>query len=116
MLVAVLLFLACIVAITVMTRWGAKRMGRAAGRQARKRFEDAEHIVNTGQPPPSWLAAASRLPAPRRKRKLLRRLDDLTSFFLSAPVVADEATRELLLSKLSEARGQWQRVCTTGTK
>jgi hypothetical protein len=100
-------FLIFVVLLTVLVRAGAVWTGRTAGRSTRRRFEEAEHIVQTGRPPESWLAATAKLDGPRRRRELLRRLEKLVEFFRTSPVVADEATRELLLARLSDARKPW---------
>lgn len=101
-------FVVFVMVLTVLVRIGAVRMGRAAGRSTRKRFEEAEHIVETGQAPQTWLDETATLGGEAKRRKLIRRLDRLIEFFRTARVVADEATRELLLDRLRAAREQWR--------
>ena len=103
-------FLIFVVLLTVLVRIGAAWIGRAAGRATRRRFEQAEHIIETGRPPEAWLGAAAKLGDHRRRADLLRRLDGLLEFFRTSPVVADEPTRELLLNRLRAMREQWEQA------
>ena len=104
----VVALLVLVVVLTILTRLGALWMGRKAGQRTRQRFEEAEHIIDTGQPPESWLAGTAKLPPEARRAKLMTRLEGLTVFFRESPVVADRATRELLLEKLAAIGKQWQ--------
>ena len=60
-------FLIFVVLLTVLVRIGAAWIGRAAGRATRRRFEQAEHIIETGRPPEAWLGAAAKLGDHRRR-------------------------------------------------
>lgn len=111
----VAVFLALVLVLTVLVRAGAVWMGRLAGRGTRRRFEEAEHILETRRPPGSWLVAAGELAGRRRRTDLLRRLDSLVEFFRTSPVVADEPTRVLLLKRLSDVRSRWRDDATPGS-
>lgn len=104
----VAIFLVLVLVLTVLVRAGAVWMGRLAGRVARRRFEETEYILQTGRPPGPWLVRSRKLTGRHGRADLVRRLDSLVEFFKTSPVVADEPTREILLKKLCDVRGQWQ--------
>ncbi len=77
-------------------------------------FKASEYILETGEPPPDWLAN------PRRKRlfrpagssvthvELMARFDDLVRFFEHCRFFEDEWAREQLLAQLATIRENWQ--------
>ncbi len=103
------MFLLFVVVLTVLARAGAVCMGRKAGRTTRRRFEEAQYLIETARAPANWLDRTAGLAEGPRLAELLDRLDRLIEFFRTAPVVADRATRQLLLDKLRGIRGRWQR-------
>ena len=84
-------------------------MGRKAGRTTRRCFEEAQYVIETARAPAAWLDQTVGLAERPRLAELLDRLDRVIEFFRTAPVVADRATRELLLDKLRGIRSRWQR-------
>jgi len=105
-----LLFAVLVVLLTLLLRFGILWMGRAVGRQTRTRFEEAESILNRKVIPAAWLDEVRHLRPEEGRKRLLKRLSTLTEFFQNAPVVADEATRQLLLDGLTAKREEWSRA------
>jgi hypothetical protein len=69
-----------------------------------KKHRLIEEIVTTGQVPPAW----ARKPLfSRQQPGTIRRLDDLIRYAQNSPLVGDEETREILLSKLLAVRAEW---------
>ena len=82
---------------------------RAIGRYHRA----AEIIITTGKIPPAWInrsmsqSMGSREMEEQARKVAIARLDALIVHFGSSPFVADEETRQVLLSKLHEVRQKW---------
>ncbi|MDE2776716.1 MAG: hypothetical protein OXI77_12305 [Chloroflexota bacterium] len=91
--------------------WTANRASASA---ITRHFKASEYILETGKPPPDWLAA----PIWRRLRakadtsnseiSLLARLDELIRFFEHCSFYEDEFAREQHLSQLEGIRRAWQ--------
>ena len=91
---------------------------RASDSAITRYFKASEYILETGQPPPDWLAP------PRWKRLLgratvsatqeltLARLASLIKFFEHCSFYEDEFAREQHLSQLEAIRTDWQRRAT----
>ena len=107
MIQVVVLFLLFVAALTVLARAGVVWMGRKAGSITRQRFDEARCIIDTARAPEAWLAQTAGLADHARDAGLLKRLDRVIEFFRTSPVVADRATRELLLDRLRDIRRQW---------
>ena len=92
---------------------------RAASSAITSYFKASEYILETGEPPPDWLAS------PRRKRllragasnsshdHLMDRFDDLVRFFEHCSMFEDEWTREQMLAQLAAIRERWQERART---
>ena len=105
-----LLFLILVVLLTLLLRFGILWMGRLVGRQTRTRFEEAETILNSRAIPPAWLAEVRGMAPDAGRKKLLEHLRVLTEFFRTAPVVADDMTRKVLLEGLTGVRDEWAKA------
>lgn len=90
-------FMAFVVVLTLLVRIGIQAMGRRAGREIAAKHKDAEYIMDTGNPPENWPVSCDRL----------MRLDELIAYFRTSRLVADEPTREFLLSELGRVRKVW---------
>ena len=71
---------------------------RAAGHAITRHFQDAEHILDTGEPPPSWLG---------KRKSPRKRLDEMILFYENSPFYDEESTRESLLAELEAVRRDW---------
>ena len=86
---------------------------RAAGSAITRYFKASEHILETGEPPPEWLATPARRrlfsAAPRAviPGDVLERLDELFRFFEHCSFFEDERAREQLLTQLIAIRETW---------
>ena len=106
-----LLFLAFVTALTLCVKGFAKAMGKVAGADVRECHEAAEYIISTGEAPPSWLADSERSRWWTRRgagERIGQRMDRLIGHFERSPLVADESTREFLVSQLREAQIRWR--------
>ena len=91
--------------------WTANRASASA---ITRHFKASEYILETGKPPPDWLAT----PIWRRLRAkafgstgqiaVLTRLDELIRFFEHCSFYEDEFAREAHLSQLERVRQTWQ--------
>ncbi len=86
----------------------------------------AETIINKGRIPKVWLThyenKFSRIDGEsvddervrpleiKSKKKLLRDLDHLIGYFQKSPLLHDRETRQMLLSRLEEARYSWEQM------
>ena len=126
----ILYFAVLFVIIALMARGMSLLLSRLLGKTIGDRHRAAEVIVNTGDPPKQWTepwirrievaqrraavqqrAAAQRRPADlkgRAKEKILYELNALTHYFKNAPCFDSAETKELLLSKLADARENWE--------
>lgn len=81
-------------------------------------FKASEYILETGEPPPDWLAKTRRrrLFRPARSNstqtQLLARFDDLLRFFENCRFFEDEFAREQMLTQLQTIRENWQERAT----
>ncbi len=86
---------------------------RAAHTAVTRYFKASEHILETGAPPPEWLAPRLRrrifsaAPAEATHDELLERLDDLFRFFEHCSFFEDDWAREQMLSQLTAIRQRW---------
>jgi len=101
-----LIFVTFVASLTVCVKVFAWMMGRLAGGKVRECHETAEYIIETGRVPPRWLAKSAKS-LWWDQRNPDEKLDALISHFEQSSLVADEATRELLLSGLKKARNHW---------
>lgn len=86
---------------------------RATASAITRHFKASEHILETGKPPPDWLAT----PIWRRLRgkafrstseaAVLARLDELIRFFEGCSFYEDDFAREQHLSQLERVRQTW---------
>ena len=87
---------------------------RAAQSAVTRYFKASEHILETGQPPPDWLAipAWKRVlrasGAPIAEERHLKRLDDLIRFFERCTFYDDDFARAAHLSELESVRQAWR--------
>lgn len=86
---------------------------RAAESAVTRYFKASEHILETGEPPPEWLAPPLRrrifsaAPAAITNEEVLERLNDLTRFFEHCSFFEDEWAREQMLAQLTAIRERW---------
>ena len=86
---------------------------RAAGSAITRYFKASEHILETGEPPPEWLAPPLRrrvfgaAPATVTAGEIMDRLDELFRFFEHCSFFEDEWAREQLLAQLTAVRATW---------
>jgi len=86
---------------------------RAAGSAITRYFKASEHILETGEPPPEWLAPPARRrifggAAPRVTHgEVMARLEELFRFFEHCSFFEDEWAREQLLAQLIAVRETW---------
>lgn len=86
---------------------------RAAGTAVTQYFKASEHILETGEPPPEWLAPPLRrrifraASARATHDEVMERLNDLFRFFEHCSFFEDEWAREQLLSQLTIIRERW---------
>ena len=77
-----------------------------------QKHRDAEEILNTGLVPLRWLkkGTVSRflLISVTPKHIALRRLQKIINYFQRSPLVEDEESREILLSRLEAVKKAWQ--------
>lgn len=114
-MVVLLIFLAFVALLTLLVKGFATIMGRLAGADVRQCHEAAEYIIATGEIPRHWLDGEARhagwLSCMRRAdpphHQIIERLTGLIEHFEGSPLVADESTRQLLLSQLRATRGRW---------
>ena len=89
---------------------------RAASSAVTRHFKASEYILETGNPPPEWLAAPvwKRLLgnpfASARSLGALARLDEMIRFFEQCSFYEDEFAREQHLAQLEAIRRKWQTV------
>ena len=110
----IVIFLAFVILLTLLVKGFAMLMGRFAGSGVRQIHESAEYIIATGEIPRDWLHGEARgvrwLRRMRQadpRQQITGRMDRLITHFESSPLVADEPTRELLLSQLRAAHDRW---------
>ena len=113
-MVVLLIFLAFVALLTLLVKGFATIMGRLAGADVRQCHEAAEFIIATGEIPQHWLDGESRragwLSRMRRadpSQQIASRLEGLIKHFEGSPLVANESTRQLLLSQLRATRSRW---------
>ncbi len=88
---------------------------RAAESAVTRYFKASEHILETGEPPPEWIAPPlhrrifSTAPAAVTNKEVLERLNDLSRFFEQCSFFEDEWTREQMLAQLSTIRERWMK-------
>lgn len=77
-----------------------------------QKHRDAEEILRTGLIPHHWLKKGSiiktLLISGAAKPIALRRLQKIINYFQQSPLVEDESSREILLSKLHDVKTTWQ--------
>ena len=73
---------------------------RAADTAITRHFKASEHILDKGEPPPSW---------GKQRKDLLANLDELLEFYETCGFFEDEYAREQLLAQLAEVREDWSR-------
>ncbi len=77
-------------------------------------FKASEYILETGEPPPKWLAKPWHKRLFRSARsgvthsELMARFDDLVRFFEHCRFFEDEWAREQMLAQLASIRQNWQ--------
>jgi hypothetical protein len=96
--VIILGFLAFVAVLTLSVKAGVYLMGRRAGAQIALRHREAEHIMESREPPDTWSDSHDRV----------NRLDGLIAYFRQSQLVADEPTREFLLNELQDVRQRWE--------
>ncbi len=116
LLLFILAALAGAAAVAGVIVWSTQR---AASSAITRYFKASEHILETGEPPPDWLAN------PRPKRlfrsaranvthvELMARFDDLVRFFKHCRFFEDEWTRQQMLAQLATIRENWQQRART---
>ena len=126
----ILYFAILFLIIALMARAVSLLLSRLLGKTIGDRHRAAEVIVNTGHAPKQWIepwvrrievaqgkadvgnrAAAQRGIVDlkgRGKEKILYELDALTHYFKNAPCFDSAETKQLLLSKLADARKDWE--------
>lgn len=91
--------------------WSTKR---AADSAITSYFKASEYILETGDPPPEWLAKPRRRwllrssESGRQTTDLMARFDEMARFFEHCRFFEDEWTREQMLSQLAAIREDWQ--------
>ena len=107
-LILLVVFVALMVTLTVVAM---RLAGRALGATIARRVEAAEYIQRTGQVPPAWIAATPGSSAADTRRihaDVLKRLDDLCSYYERARVPEDAGMHAVLLSRLRGVRAEWE--------
>ena len=107
--------LASIIGAFTLVRFILWTTNRAAASAVTRYFKASEHILETGEPPPEWLAP----PARRRvfsaaratvtQSEILQRFDELFRFFEHCRFFEDEWAREQLLAQLIAVRETWSK-------
>ena len=116
-----LVTVAALAAIVVLAAWGANR---ATELLIGNRHRQLEEITSTGDVPEMWRRGFERRLTRLGRRKgrqeevravqeqakatYLHRLDRLAAYASASRLVADEETRELLLSRLEAVRRLWE--------
>ena len=75
------------------------------------RHEDADVILETGFLPGRWLVIGRRRPRMRKrftKRKAMKKLRAIISYFERTPMVADDEARATMLERLEAVSSAWQ--------
>jgi hypothetical protein len=109
-------FLAYVLFITLAVRYGTTFAGRIMGNRVTTMHQATEHILHTGTIPPDWLSSppgesAKRHKWERRQRKrALKKLHKLQSYFQTTPCVADVGVREHLLMELERVERDWRQA------
>ena len=111
--ILVIFVLAALIGAFMIVRVILWTTNRAAESAVTRYFRASEHILETGEPPPEWLA-------PRRQRlifgaapgavsneEVLQQLDELRRFFEHCSFFEDEWAREQFLSQLDTTRIRW---------
>lgn len=107
--------LAALVVVILVTIWFTNVV---AARMVGRKHHLLETIVKTGDVPAAWQApfvrglantdAAMRAATEARARaSYLARLDELTRYAETSPLVENEDTRDVLLDRLDEVRAAW---------
>lgn len=119
------LAVATLVALALGGKWAAEKAVRSS---VTSRFEDAEYVVRTHKAPQAWVRKAQRqrrfgilrcpLDEAETRELLVGSIDDLVGYFENSRFVADDETREHLMTELGNVRHQWQeeelsRIITT---
>ena len=118
MLYIFLAFIALIAVFVLTLRAATAYMAKTVGKQIDEKHEAADVITTTGKAPKNWTerlekkvsSRGSSLEIQKRaKRKILKRLDELITFFKKSPIVGaeDNEAMTLLLNELQEARDFW---------
>ena len=109
----ILFVLASIVGAATVARVILWSTQRATSSAITSYFKASEYILESGEPPPEWLAN------PRRRRpfrsskadvthtEILARFDDLVRYFEHCSFFEDEWTREQMLAQLASIRERW---------
>ncbi len=63
----------------------------------------AENILNTGKPPKDWVIKNK-----YSKNKCLSKLNKVIDYFKTTKLVEDEATRELMIKRLTKVYQEWE--------
>ena len=90
-------FLVFVVVLTLLVKAGSHIMGKRASHVIEERHREAEFIVETGRPPPTWATDDK-----------LTNLNHLMAYFQTSRLVDNEPTRELLLNSLRQVRDTWE--------
>ena len=87
---------------------------RASHSAITRHFKASEYILETGEPPPDWLAGPrwkrllGRLPFSDADDSTSARLDELIQFFEHCSFYEDEFARKEHLSQLERVRRAWR--------
>ncbi|MFC5648622.1 hypothetical protein ACFPYJ_05670 [Paenibacillus solisilvae] len=92
---AILLYLLAMVAFMLGSVWLIRTLIR---RTVGEKHRVLEHIMDTGSVPEAWVSGR------QDNRKAIKRLNQLAIYVRRTRLVDSEATRELLLSKLEQAK------------
>jgi hypothetical protein len=103
-----LIFFVGIGVLTILFRTASLLMARSFGEIVHRRHTDAEFILNTRIPPPSWRRRRSG--RPRSRRAMLHNLRVLMGYFRNAPVFPSERDRVIMLRDMEQIRDEWKRA------
>ena len=105
--------LASLIGAFMLVRFILWTTNRAAETAVTSYFKASEYILETGEPPPDWLAPPLRKrlfragPLAVTQDEVMARLNDLVRFFEHCSFFEDEWAREQLLAQLATVRERW---------